>query len=254
MAENWQHLKRIKDKIPPLDETLDVGILIGSNCPKAIKPKEVISGKSQDPYAVRTLLGWCIVGPAKPSVEVPSDEDMLATCNRIIARENTPETSHLRFVLENKTKEIINPSHIVQMFETEFAENKGSSHQGLSKEDRRFLDIAEKGIHRCDDGHYELPLPLKDNFKGLRSNRDDAVRRMRYLKKRFASPNSKEYMEEYMKFMSDMIEKGYAEKAPSTADARPSMLFYINHHGTRHPKKNKLRVSLIAVKRSAASL
>ena len=130
----------------------------------------------------------------------------------------------------------------MQIFETEFAENKGASHQGLSKEDRRFLDIAEKGIHRCDDGHYELPLPLKDNFKGLRSNRDDAVRSMRHLKKRFASPNSKEYMEEYMTFMSDMIEKGYAEKAPSTADARPGMLFYINHHGTRHPKKNKLRV------------
>ena len=65
---------------------------------------------------------------------------------------------------------------------------------------------------------------------------------MRHLKKRFASPNSKEYMEEYMKFMSDVIEKGYAEKAPSTADARAGMLFYINHHGTRHPKKNKLRV------------
>ena len=242
VAENWQHLRRIKDKIPPLDETLDVGILIGSNCPRAIKPKEVISGKAQDPYAIRTLLGWCIVGPANPSVEVTSDEDRLATCNRIIAHENTPETSHIRFILENKTKEIINLSHIVQMFETEFAENKGSAHQGLSKEDRKFLDIAEKGIRRCDDGHYELPLPLKDNFKGLHNNRDDAVRRMRHLKKRSASPNNKEYMEEYMKFMGDMIAKGYAERAPSTADARPGMLFYINHHGTRHPKKNKLRV------------
>ena len=132
----------------------------------------------------------------------------------------------------------------MQIFETEFAENKGASHQGLSKEDRRFLDIAEKGIHRCDDGHYKLPLPLKDNFKGLRSNRDDAVRSMRHLKKRFASPNSKEYMEEYMKFMGDMIEKCYAEKAPGTADAMSGMLFYINHHGTRHPKKKKLRVVL----------
>ena len=242
MVENWHHLKRINDKIPPLDEKLDVGILIGSNCPKGIKPKEVISGKAQDPYAVRTLLGWCIVGSASPSVEVNSDEDRLATCNRVIAHENTPETSHLRFILENKTKEIINPSHIMQMFQTEFAENKGLAHQGLSKEDRKFLDIAEKGIHRCDDGHYELPLPIKENFKGLHNNRDDAVRRMRHLKKRFASPNNKEYMEEYMKFMGDMIAKGYAERAPSTTDARPGMLCYINHHGTRHPKKNKLRV------------
>ena len=102
VAENWQHLKRIKDKIPPLDEKLDVGTLIGSKFPKAIKPKEVISGEAQDPYAVRTLLGRCIVGPANPSVEVTSDEDRSATYNRIIAHENTPETSHFRFILENK--------------------------------------------------------------------------------------------------------------------------------------------------------
>ena len=44
-----------------------------------------------------------------------------------------------------------------------------------------------------------------------------------------------------MPFMGDMIENGYAERAPSDADAKPGMTFYINHHGTRHPKK-KLRI------------
>ena len=63
MADKWPHLKKIKDKIPKLDESIEIGLLIGCNCPKAIKPKEVITGKSEDPYAVRTLLGWCIVGP-----------------------------------------------------------------------------------------------------------------------------------------------------------------------------------------------
>ena len=51
VAEKWQHLKRKKGKILPLDEKLD-GILIGSKCPKANKPKEVISGKTEDPCAV----------------------------------------------------------------------------------------------------------------------------------------------------------------------------------------------------------
>ena len=49
VADKWQHLKKIRDKIPPLDENINVGMLIGSNCPKAIKPKEVIAGKSEDP-------------------------------------------------------------------------------------------------------------------------------------------------------------------------------------------------------------
>ena len=63
MADKWPHLKKIKDKIPKLDADIEIGLLIGCNCPRAIKPKEVITGKSEDPYAVRTLLGWCIVGP-----------------------------------------------------------------------------------------------------------------------------------------------------------------------------------------------
>ena len=57
MADRWSHLKKIKDKIPKLDANIKIGLLISCNCPKAIKPKEVITGKSEDPYAVRTLLG-----------------------------------------------------------------------------------------------------------------------------------------------------------------------------------------------------
>ena len=50
------------------------------------------------------------------------------------------------------------------MFELDFAEHRSAKKQGLCKEDRRFLNIAETGMHRCDDGHYKLPLPLKEGF------------------------------------------------------------------------------------------
>ena len=95
-------------------------------------------------------------------------------------------------------------------------------------------------MHRCDDGHCELPLPLKEGFKGLSNNRNDAVRRMYHLKKRFDSPNGKDYKEEYIKFMKDMIENGYAEKATNDDNLKPDMTStLIMHHGTRHPKKKK---------------
>ena len=84
-ADKWPHLQCIKDKILKLDENLDVGLLIGCNCPKAIKPKEVITGKSEDPYAVRTLLGWCIVGPVSTSGSTSVKE--VSTCNSIMACE-----------------------------------------------------------------------------------------------------------------------------------------------------------------------
>ena len=98
-------------------------------------------------------------------------------------------------------------------------------------------------MHRCDDGHCELPLPLKEGFKGLSNNRNDAVRRMYHLKKRFDSPNGKDYKEEYIKFMKDMIENGYAEKAPNDDNLKPDMTStLITVEQDIQKRKKKLRI------------
>ena len=137
-----------------------------------------------------------------------SDE---SSCNRILAQEVNDEGGKLEFVINQRTKELINPLAVTQMFELDFSEHREARTQGFSKEDRRFLNLAETGIHRCDDGHYELPLPLKTSFKGLLNNRKDAVRRTFYLKKPFALPNNPEFKEEYMNFIKKMIDNGYAD-------------------------------------------
>lgn len=59
--ESGHTYKEIQDKIPPYQERLEVGLLIGCNCPQALKPREVITGKADDPYAIRTLLGGGII-------------------------------------------------------------------------------------------------------------------------------------------------------------------------------------------------
>ncbi|XP_031554426.1 uncharacterized protein LOC116291397 [Actinia tenebrosa] len=249
VADKWQHLRRIKDKIPPIDDSLEVGILIGSNCPKAIKPKEIITGKSNDPYAVRTILGWCIVGPSNPS-EATTDEEVLANCNRIIAREacNSDERV-VQFVISKPTKELVNPIAVAKMFELDFVEHMASPTKGLSKEDRRFLQIASEGIHRTEDGHYELPLPLRDENVTLPDNRAAAARRLDQLKRRFESPNGKQYREDYIKSMNSMIDNGYAEMVPPDETTNGSdknsltkpKRWLIPHHGLYHPKKRKFR-------------
>ena len=213
IADKWPHLRKIKDKISPLNEDLDVGLLIGSNCPKAIKPREIVAGRSEDPYAVRTLLGWCIVGPANPS-GTPMDEDSLATCNRITAKEIACDGDDIGidFVLSEPTKELIHPSAILRMFKLDFAEHKGTPAKSLSKDDRKFLKIAKDGIHRTEDGHYELRLPIRDEATSLPDNREVALRRLNQLKRRFA--NDKQYREDYVKFMNEVIYKGYAEVIP----------------------------------------
>lgn len=59
-------------------------------------------------------------------------------------------------------KEVINPSAINQAFELSFMEHKSNTlRHELSKEDRKFLKTSVQGIHWCDNGHYELLLPLR---------------------------------------------------------------------------------------------
>ena len=186
VADRWPHLQKMRDKIPPYAKDAETGC----NCPKAIKPKEVIHGTSEDPYAVRTSLGWSILEPVATSDSSLEDHALNSTCHRTLARERVPgdRESRLSFVLKGKTKKLITPTAINQMFELGFSDHKNSGKHGLSKEDRRFLEIVEQGIQQCEDGHYELPLPLKTKRIELPNNRETAVRRLDQLKQRFQAP------------------------------------------------------------------
>ena len=74
-----------------------------------------MAGRSEDPYAVQTLLGWCIVGPANPP-DTQTDEDSLVTCNRIVAKEIGCDVDDkgINFVLNESSKELINATAIVK--------------------------------------------------------------------------------------------------------------------------------------------
>ena len=60
--QQWKYLHRITPKMK-MDRNLDVKLLIGANCLKALEPQEVISSQSDGPYAFKVKLGWCVVGP-----------------------------------------------------------------------------------------------------------------------------------------------------------------------------------------------
>lgn len=65
-ARKWTHLKRIADHLIPYKEDLDVSLLLGINYAHAIKPREVIPGNDNDPYAQSTTLSWGIIGMVEP--------------------------------------------------------------------------------------------------------------------------------------------------------------------------------------------
>ena len=62
-VRRWPHMERIADYLMPYKDDMEIGLLIGSDCPHAIIPREVIPGNDDNPYAKGTDLGWGIIVP-----------------------------------------------------------------------------------------------------------------------------------------------------------------------------------------------
>ena len=135
-VKKWPHLKRIEEHLLPYQHDAYVGLLIGANCTKAIKPREVIPGADDDPYAVRTTLGWGVIGVINQST-IDSQENSYCSCNRIVSREIEDSlvktVSHV--VAKTSAKELFIPAQVNRMFERDFSE--------VSKEERRSRFLTE---------------------------------------------------------------------------------------------------------------
>ena len=111
-----------------------------------------------------------------------------------------------------------------------------------SQNDLQFLATLRNGIHQLEDGHYEMPLPFKEKNPKLPDNKSLALHRLNQLKRRMNSDEN--YANDYIAFMRDVIDKGYAKRVPeSEIRAQNGSVNYIPHHGVYNPKKpGKIRV------------
>lgn len=162
----WPHLKHLANKIPSLKDC-DVGLLIGSDCPLALAPLEVVTGKDTAPFAQRTELGWSIVGSSNPHLDRQGNQ---------------------RFVHRVAVREIPTPSTIdvLKVLESDFNERKyADKDKYVSQDDIRFIQLLSDSITQREDGHYEMPLPFKSTDPpSLPNNKKLATVRLQYLKKK----------------------------------------------------------------------
>jgi len=241
-AVNWPHLQKISEKIMPLNEDIEVGLLIGLNCSRAIKPLEVIPEKENDPYAKKTALGWGIIGAVRSSNEEDAETKSDIPCNRIVTCEvqGTPKRKMCHFAFKTQVKEMISPSDVSKMFTLDFNERQADE-KPLSVEDRRFLRTVREGIHQSADGHFEMPLPLRNENLELPNSKGLALNRLMKLKRRLSSDD--QFRKDYCSFMQDIISSGYAERVPIDETSTSKQVWYIPHHGVYHKKKpGKIRV------------
>ena len=85
----------------------------------------------------------------------------------------------------------------------------------LSHEDQQLLLNIMRTESRFVNGHYQLPLPFRTGCISMPNNRNRALQRIDGPKKRFI--RDRKFKQDYIiKFMSDIIDKGYARKVLKT--------------------------------------
>ncbi|XP_068691203.1 uncharacterized protein [Montipora foliosa] len=227
VAREWEHLKSVADRLTPYHPDAEISILIGNNCPKAIRPREIVAGGDDEPYALRTALGWGVIGRVCKSSNREDREE--GVCNRV-------EVSEIPsgFAFSTKAKEIIDPEKVFRVLETDFAETSDKK-KPYSVEDERFLRILENGVRKQSDGRYEMPLPLKSDNACLPNNRQLAVKRWNQLNARFKK--NPKFFADYQTFMKDLTSQ-WAERVPADSlEVQDCKVNYVPHTGVYHPKK-----------------
>ncbi|KAJ8361824.1 hypothetical protein AAFF_G00418650 [Aldrovandia affinis] len=172
-AKAWPHLEHLANEIAP-QQSCDVGLLIGYNCPQALVPRQVVSGGENQPFAQRTDLGWSIVGYGNPCLDYG---DAIGVSHQVIVKQVMPGlqsssnlTSEVHYVCRTQIKEVVLPADVIKVLESDFVE-RASEDSHMSQEDLLFLSKMEKGIRLKDDGHYEMPLPFKKGRPNLPDNK-----------------------------------------------------------------------------------
>ena len=145
------------------------------------------------------------------------------------------------FAVHQVVKEIFTPQALNRMMDIEFSERKVKNEHGLSQEDKLFLKKVERGIKRVE-GHYEIPLPFREDDVIMPDNRAQVELRAHWIKKKLLK--DKRLHKQYTEFMNDMLVNDYTRKVPLKATTpKKGKVWYSPHHAVYHPRKpDKVRV------------
>ncbi|XP_068089941.1 uncharacterized protein [Hyperolius riggenbachi] len=215
-ANKWNHLAVISHEVPPLMDC-GVGLLIGYDCSRAFVPRQIITGNDYEPYAIKTDLGWSIVGSSQSLYP----KQVKGLCHRVSVKEIPPVT----------------PITVIKVLESDCA-NTSPGEKTISLEDITFLHILKEGIKQNENGHLEMPPPFKVR-PHLPDNEKLALVRLKHLKRKLErDPKLKN---DYVRFMEGILQDGNAKKV----DHQPEVgkVWYIPHQVVYRPNKpDKIRV------------
>ena len=206
----WTHLRGIE--IPKLSHP-DVQLLIGIDNPELFWTQEERYGKRREPFAIKTFLGWSIIGGSSYS----------------------NKTLNINFV--SRADQLLQ-KQVECLWKLDMVPNSDSK-PGMSRNDRYALDLLNNSKKQVN-GHYQVKLLWKPGCPKFNSNFKQAIFRLESLRQRFARDENFQTL--YTETMQGYVDKGFAERV-SEHDLDDNNCWYLPHHAVSHPRKaNKVRV------------
>ena len=214
-ATRWTHLQHVP--IPDVERG-KVSILIGTGIQEAFIPLEVRRGKPNEPFAIRSCLGWSVLGGSVGAA--------------------SKHLFNLNFVSAEDTSLCC---QLVDFWRVEFCGTLKETHHTMSVEDHKALKIINNTISFAD-GNYQMGLLWKHEDPHLPFNRSLAETRLKALKGRFR--RSPELEMKYRSVVNDYIAKGYARQlCKEEASSKSNITWYLPHHPVFNINKpSKIRV------------
>ena len=182
-VEQWPHLPQV---CLPKVERKKISIVIGTNIQEVFIPLEVKRGKPNEPIAIKSSIGWSILGGC-PSVPFSTPVQV-----SLISGEDLTLSDQLEEFWRIE-------SYGTNKFET----------KPMPVEDQRAMNLIANSI-RKHDGHYEMGLLGKGDNPMLPYNRTLAEARLQLLKRRFLRYPELEI--KYKAVIEDCMAKGHARK------------------------------------------
>ncbi|CAG2227643.1 unnamed protein product [Mytilus edulis] len=196
-------------QIPSTDLT-EVMLLIGTDSPNAHIPLEVRSGNENQPYAIRSRLGWAIRGPIEDT-----------------------HSSNVINVHFEEARDVLLQRQLERMWTSDFDDRAREDKNGLSIEDKEAMKMMESSITQ-ENGHFKLGLPWRDRETTLPNNMVLAHARLQQLKRKLSSNETLHKM--YTTTVNDYIEKGYAKEV-TNIESKSKRVWYLPHHPITNENK-----------------
>ncbi|XP_062599851.1 uncharacterized protein LOC134261424 [Saccostrea cucullata] len=216
-----------------LDHNCQILLLLGRDVPYVHHILDQRTGHPDAPIGLRSPLGWTIVG----DVCVGSQHGPVNVYKTYVLSSGRPSLLH---PCENKVniKELPTPSvpcrqSLDYSGHNVFALTPHDNKQGLSTEDRAFLQEMEKEFKKNSEGNWEAPLPFKEQRPLLPNNRVMALERAR----RFDTSLRRDLVKQkhFFEFMQKLFDSKHVEIAPPVKQNEE--VWYLPVFGVYNPHK-----------------